>query len=451
MKRVLLTFVATSAIMVAGITMADAQTLNEAVSKVIVTHPQVESLKAELGSVKQDVSEQVSAYFPTIDVSASTGRVYGDNATSRGLSVTRGAGYSNFWEGSVSGNQMLFDSFKTRDRIRSAESTVQSVRFNVFDVQETLAIRAVQAYFNVMRAQKALELVKNYEESVKNYIARIHDMVEQGGSDEAELQQALDFETFVVELSADYEGQLLSASSDYEQLTGEAPKALFDVEPLKASVIPATVDGALFLAKENHMRIMSIKKEIEAAKHGVDAEKRGYYPDISGEVSYLKSEKDDVIGGEVVDARALIRMNWSLETGGAQAARINKKRYEQENARARLQDTQRQIEHAVRVSYAEKDTAVKQYENQKRRLQLNQKLFSTYETQFEGATISLLDLMRADNQLFNARLDLVNAYYRKVLADYAILASAGSLRNVLGLDVHAQPSKPDVSYEQASR
>jgi adhesin transport system outer membrane protein len=65
------------------------------------------------------------------------------------------------------------------------------------------------------------------------------------------------------------------------------------------------------------------------------------------------------------------------------------------------------------------------------RQELNQKLFDTYETQFEGAVVSLLQLMQADNQLFNSKLEAMNAKHRFALSQYAALASVGKLQGAL--------------------
>ena len=75
---------------------SSAESLSEAVSRTLQQHPQVDGATAALRAAQQAEKEQFSAYFPTINATAQAGRIYGDNATSRGLSVTRGAGYFKF-------------------------------------------------------------------------------------------------------------------------------------------------------------------------------------------------------------------------------------------------------------------------------------------------------------------------------------------------------------------
>ncbi|MCB1757315.1 MAG: TolC family protein [Gammaproteobacteria bacterium] len=106
-------------------------------------HPQVESAQAAFGRSRQEQKEEFSAYFPELNVTATGGRIYGDNSTSRGLSVTRGTGYSYLWEGSVSARQKIFDGMETRNRVGAARSQVKAAELALIDVRENLAYQAI--------------------------------------------------------------------------------------------------------------------------------------------------------------------------------------------------------------------------------------------------------------------------------------------------------------------
>jgi adhesin transport system outer membrane protein len=154
----------------------------------------------------------------------------------------------------------------------------------------------------------------------------------------------------------------------------------------------------------------------------------------------MKTDKEDVIGGEVEDAKAVVRMNWEFETGGAQKARIKQRTYEYKEAVARADDVRRQIERSVRQAYAERQTARRRLENQKKRHELNQKLLETYKVQFEGALISVLQIMRADNQVLLTKLEESNAQSRVMISEYGILAAMGHLQKALSIETSSASS-----------
>ena len=88
--------------------------------------------------------------------------------------------------------------------------------------------------------------------------------------------------------------------------------------------------------------------------------------------------------------------------------------------------------------------------NKAKRVELNEKLFSIYEDQFEGAVVTLLQLMQAENQLFSARLEHMNAKHRQLLSEYSILGTMGQLQKTLGLDLEVVPQSPEEMEQQAS-
>jgi adhesin transport system outer membrane protein len=416
-----------------GVHAAHADTLESAVSAALSEHPSVESAQAVIDAADEQESEEVSGYFPEVSLNGSGGRIYGDNATSRGLNVTRGAGYSYLWEGQATLRQPIFDGFETRSRVHSAEAKKLAADMNLADVRESLALRAVSAYLNVMRAHAGLALLKVHEEKVDDYLARIKTAVDEGTSDEAEYQQARDVKAILDSFVADYQGQVSAAEADYAEVTGREPAGELAAPHPQIDLIPPSVQEALDYAREHHPSLAAATYSTQSSEADIGSEEAQLYPDVNGELSYLKSDKDDIIGGEVVDGRAVVRMNWSFETGGAQLARIKRKKYEHHEALANLEDLKRQVERGVRIAYSEIRTAQKMLANSRERHDLNTKLFDTYNVQFEGARITLLQLMQADNQLFNTKLEKLNSDYRVLTAQYAVLASMGRLQGSLNL------------------
>ena len=412
----------------------------------LASHPSAEAALATLNATKEVEKEAYSRYFPQISANAAFGRMYGDNATSRGLSVTRGSGYSYLGEGSLTVSQLIFDGMETPNRVDAAAARAQSAGADILDVRESLAYRAVQSYVDVMRTQRGLSLITEHSALVDDYLGRIAEMVDDGVSDETELQQARDISVILQGIKAEYEGQAQNAMARYAEITGTQPPDVMNEPPGKANVIAQDMSAAIAKAKAEHPAVISSKLQAEASSYEVDAEKGTLYPDVNGELSYLQSQKDEVIGGDVTDARALVRMSWNFSTGGEQFARIRRSKYSHKEAQSRMQEIQRQIEQNVKLAYNEYNTSARQLELLGQRQELNEKLFATYQSQFEGARVNLLQLMQAHNQLFNTNLESVNGHYRYLAAQYGVLASMGQLQNAMNVQAPAKVSS--LTHEQ---
>lgn len=412
---------------------ANAETLESAVAAALTNHPSIEAAQAGLGVAEKEWREQFSEYFPEVSFSATGGRMYGDNATSRGLSVTRGAGYSYLGEGSITMRQRIFDGMETIHRVEAAEAREMQALANVLDVGETLSLRTAQAYIDVMRARTGLNLLLDHQKKVTEYLDRIAGMVDDGAADEAELQQARDVAVILEGIINDYQGQLRAAEARYAELTGYIPEADMERPVPSLDLIPEQAESALSFAQSSHPAILRAELESKAMGYEAEAQSSSLLPEIDGEVSYFKSSKRDLIGGETVDARAVLTANWGFSLGGAELASVERTKYAHREALARMNDLKRQIERDVRLAYSEYKTASRQLELLAQRSKLNEGLFETYKTQFEGAMITQLQLMQMENQLFTTRLERLNGEYRLMLAQYGVLASMGRLQESLDI------------------
>lgn len=413
---------------------ASAETLNQAVEYTLKNNPSLEVAQSKFDAARHEAKVEESGFYPQISASATLGRVFQDNATSRGLVTDRGAAYSGYGEGMLALRQNFFDGYETRNRVEAAKARARSFENGIADVRERLTFRVASSYIEVLRARAALKLLKEQQASMKSYYERIVGMVEEGVSDDTERQQAKDVVMVMDSLVNDYEGSLRIAESDYQEVTGKLPETEMDLPAVQEAQVPDDLESALQEDIAAHPSFLSARLEVDAAHHDLEVEEGGYLPDVTGELSYLKSDKKDVIGGESEDARAVMRMNWSFSTGGAQDAAIEQKRAQHKGAQARLQELRRTLERTIYQAYSDLKTFRRKRDLAADRVKLNKDLLASYTLQFESARVNLLHLMRAESQLYKACLDFSDAQHRTLLAEYAVQASLNTLHgNLMGV------------------
>lgn len=410
---------------------ARSETIDQAVASALQKHPTLDQALSAQRAAHEGVVEERSGYFPKISANTAAGRVYGDNATSRGLSVTRGAGYSWMWEGSLNVNQMLFDGLRTYRMVGSARAKENAAAASLKDMQETLALQTALSYLNLLRTRESLAFAETYSRTLEEYRDKISSMVKEGAADKAELQQAEEIRLEVQNLIASFKGQAQGASAEYARLTGHLPAEKLTRPEDIAQDLPPNVDEALKLAWTGHPQIAKLNQDIIASGFAADAEKSALSPTLTGELSAYAKDVDDLIGGEVEDNRALLRATWNFSTGGAELARIRKARHEYMQTKGRKEESLRNLEAAIRTAYADLEASAMQKNILTERLATDQELMQTYNAQFEGGKIKILQLLQGENQLLNAKLDLMNADYRHLAAQYSVLGSVGRLREHL--------------------
>lgn len=409
---------------------ASSETLKEAVSQVLSTHPSIHGALADKDIALQDEKEVRSGLFPVLSASTSIGRIYSDNSTSRGLTVSRGAAYSGLWEGNASITQPIYDGMETKNRIDAAHARIQSADYRVLDVRENLALQATQVYLSLLQSQTTLEKIKAYSGVIKDYLERIQYMVDEGVADESEAAQARNIDLMLQTTMIDFEGQYNSALANYVEVIGRSPNSGL-IKPVSEVNVIEDIQSAISYAKENHPLLKSNEKEMDALDYEIKAEKGALYPSLDAELSGIKRDQREDIGGELKDGRALLKLSWDFETGGALKARTRKAKAQHAQIAAENKERLRTIEGDIQRAYAELQTAEKQIQLSRKREVVTSDLFDAYKTQFEGARVRLLQLMQAENQLFNARLEVISGEYRYLLAQYNVLASIGMLQDFI--------------------
>jgi adhesin transport system outer membrane protein len=412
---------------------ARAEPLEKTAQAAMDSHPSVAAAFAARDAAIDDQDEKRSDYFPSFSAQGMAGREYGDNATSRGLTVTRGAGYSWLGDGSVTLDEPVFNAFATGHRVEAAQARRESANFGILDAREEIGFKAVMAYIDVLRGREAVKRLTEYGHHIDDYVKRIQGMVKQGGADAALAVQARDIRSQLDNTLAGAKGQLRTAIAKYTELAGYPPSDPMEKPAPPANLIPAAPDEAAAWAKDNHPMLLAAARTEKAAGRDIMAERGAYFPTVTAETSYRKMNQDDILGGELIDAKAVMRLNWNFALGGAEQARMRKTVAQESQSRAKYEETLRQITRNIGIAYSDSEAAMDQMDVQRKRVELNDELLKTQKSQFEASKVNLLQLLQTDNALFNARFALMNDEYSVLGSRYAILASMGRLQEALHL------------------
>jgi adhesin transport system outer membrane protein len=421
---------------------AGAEPLGNAVVDALNNHPSVEAAEANRAALGAQEQEQYSSFFPHLSVRGSEGGIYANNATSRGLDVTRGAGNSNFLEGSVALTQTIYDNRETSDRVSAATARVISADFSIADIRESLALRASLAYLDVLRSQESLALVRDHETLLQTYIQQIDGMVKSGAADKSMGVQAQDIIDQLRHTKSDIQGQMDSARADYDEIVGTVPADPMPKPVPALDLIPTDAEAAADFARHHHPALQAAAYKEQGLHEDSKADQAHIYPTVTGELSYDNVEQREVIGGKDVDARALVHLNWDYSLGGAEIAKMREAKQRDNEALDQREQQEREIINGIEKAYSKMQVADDQLKVTQDRQDLNVSLVENNKEQFQGAKMNILQVLQAENALFNAKLALVNDQYRLIAAQYDVLANMGRL--VESLDIGPERSKAPI-------
>lgn len=407
--------------------------LNEAAQQAVLKNPEVQARwRAFNGSVaQQDVAR--GAYFPRLDVTASTGRERLSQPNQADSSFNRESVSAAF-------SQMLFDGFATRNEVRRQGYNKLIRYFELLDATETVALDASRAYYDVLRFRKLIKLAEeNYaqhkllfdlmEQRVKVGVGRRVDLEQAGG------RLALSESNLLTEIT-----NLHDVSARYQRIVGEIPSDdMTEPEQLRKG-LPANANAAVEEAIRLSPAIAGAIEGIRAAQSDLNGRDAGFLPRVDLRARQDLDRNRDGILGNRKDSVIEVVLNYNLFRGGADSA-AKRQAAENLNAAKDLRDRVcRDVRQNLAIAYNDTSRIVEQLRYLNTHQLAAEKARDAYRKQFDIGQRTLLDLLDTENELFQARRAYVNSLHDHGIAFARAQAAMGALLQALNLRRVETPS-----------
>ncbi|MFT7235867.1 MAG: adhesin transport system outer membrane protein, partial [Methylophagaceae bacterium] len=330
-------------------TSASAMTLQEAIDTTINTHPDVLAAGSERNAVSEEVNQAEAGYYPTLDLTIGTGWEQSDNNQTR---ITgRGDNDSlNRDEASLQLRQMLFDGMETKNEVRRQKARTNARSYTVFGEAENAALLATDAYIEVLRREKLVELAEQNYSAHEKTNEKIRLRGEYGVGRRSDIDQSQGRLALARRNVLAEEANLRDAHIAYLIIVGVEAESL-EKPTSPQSNIPASLKDAISQALENHPTLNSAKADLVSAHAQHDTASSPFYPRFDFELGTTADNDIDGIRGHNSDITAMFRMRYNLLNGGRDIARRQETAHLINQAAEIRNITHRQVEESVRLSW----------------------------------------------------------------------------------------------------
>ena len=402
---------------------AAAASLEEIVRETVATNPDVLIVGSQRDSIEQQMEQTRAGFFPQVDLTVGVGWEHSDNPTTRAagngsVALTRD-------ESDIFIRQMLYDGNGTESEYERQRARVNSRAYETFSTAEVIALKATEVYFDVIREEILVDIAANNLESHQKTYDRIVKRAKSGVGRRADTQQALGRLALAKTNLMAEENRLQDAVSSFISVVGHEPVDLID--PISRDyLLPASLDEALSVALDNHPRLKAADSDIDAAREQHNAAKSVFFPRVHLEIQGTHNENLDGTEGRNDQASIMLRGRYNL-TGGKDMARRQETVYQIDEAKEIRDRTRRQVIESMQLSWNAYDTALSQLEFFKIHVEASEAALGAYQKQFNLGQRTLIDLLDQENELFQARINLINGLNDVSFATYRILAGTGKL------------------------
>jgi len=136
-------------------------TLRDSIAIAIAKHPDILSAKLDTAIYKDRILVEWSSYFPTFSAGVNWGH---DHTKYHGQDFSYG--YNSVYLPTVSADMLLFDFGKTKTSVDVAKTEYDASRYDLQDSISTIIYSIKNAYYNVLFAEKQIEV---YKKTIEDY------------------------------------------------------------------------------------------------------------------------------------------------------------------------------------------------------------------------------------------------------------------------------------------
>ncbi len=330
--------------------------------------------------------------------------------------------------------QTLFDGFRTDNSVRQAEAGVLNARESLRNQEQTTLFEAATAYMNVLRDTAVLNLERNNVEVIEEQLRQVQARRDVGEITRTDVFQAQARLALSQSRASLAESNLRTSMGRYRQVIGVEPRALAPGRPVD-HLVPRSVEQALRLSQEEHPAAKAALHAVDVAELQVRITEGELYPTLTLAGDVAQRFDVQAPGDEQFSASVVARLTVPIYEGGAVYARTRQAKETAGQRRLEADSTLDQVRSAVVSAWG-------QYEASKAQIAAAEAQVQASETALEGVRNearvgqrTTLDVLNAQQELLNARVNLVTAQRDRVVASYAVVQAIGRLNyRALGLD-----------------
>ena len=404
---------------------AQAMTLSEAIQSTVDNHPELHASVNDRLSADEDVKVAKGGYLPTVDLIAGYGREQTDSPSTRALG-NHNKETLNYSDAELRLRQMLFDGFNTPNEVARTQATVNSRAYYIQGTAESLALRTVEVYLEVLKRREMVALARNNLQAHERVNDQIKLRSERGVGSTADLDQSEARLALAANNLYTEEVNLADAEANFFSSTGRLPDELEQPASVKGEV-PENIELARQTVMDNNPYLKSAQADVYAAEKQYEVAKAPFYPRFDLELA--TSADDNVQGdeGHYNTWRAAVVMNYNLFNGMRDKARLQGAAHKINQSMDIRNNALRVLNENLALAWNAMENARMQTPKARDYADYTARSREAYQQQFSLGQRTLLDLLDSENELFTANRRYTEVRYTEEFSMYRVISAMGEL------------------------
>lgn len=397
-----------------------AETLQDAIQTAYLNNPQLEAQRRTSDIAQEQLAQAKAQWRPNVSASGSYGyesvdstRAFSANLGDRPISTAQ-----------LQATLPIYAGGRIKSGIRSAKAGIGQANAQLEGTSQDLILQVITAYVDVIRDRETVTIRQNSVELLLEQVRASRDRFEVGEvtrTDVAQSEARLEGSRAAL---AGAEAQLEASLALYAFLVGAEADML--APPPPAPVLPASVEKAISVGLSQNPDLQASVFGERVATEGVKSAYGSLKPTLSIVASASQQETyiDDF---RDTNLSATAQASVPLFQGGLIRSQVRSAKIQRDQARLLTDNIERQIRAQVAQGWFRHVAALRAIEASERQVEAAEIAYDGAKEELAVGVRTTLDVLDQEQQLLEARLNLIQSQRDAYVAAHQLLRAMGAL------------------------
>ena len=295
--------------------------------------------------------------------------------------------------------------------------------------QQNLLLRTTLAYFEVLLTQDKIDLINSQKTAILKQLEQAKANFDAGTLTSTDVNDAQARYDLIVaqEIAALNDHQI--ALRAVQAITGEIPQKLATVKAnIKPNTLEQSMDNWLVVGAKNDLTLQILQEAATLSDQEIERAKAGHLPTLDAVASVAENYASSSyygFGNDLKIGSIGLQLQIPLYQGGATSSRVKQAAFNKQKALSDVDAARRQMEQETQRAYLNLNTSIAQLKAYEQALLSSQSQLDSTTVGYDVGSRTSVDLLNAQQQLFSAKRDLLQARYGYLVNIIRLKAAAG--------------------------
>ena len=409
--------------------------------------PVLSSAFHENQAVQERLEQGKALFRPSVSLTGTTNRSETNIEYVGAGNVYRNNGHESFdsYGYSVNINQPVFRK-QISAQYEQAKSQVRQADAQLVVARQDLIVRTSQAYFDVLFAQDTIDLIQAQKSAITQQLDFAKANFDAGVATVTDVYEAQAKYDLVKAQEISANNQLQVKQRALQSIIKQAPPRLNVVASMDAVPMPVAgnLDEWLAITEQSNLNLIVKQRSLDIAAQEVQKQRAAHLPTLDAVASYSDNRANGGVNGfgnNLQNATVGFQLQLPIYQGGSVNSRVREAVANKMKSEDDLEETRRKAMLDTSQSYLDLVSSLSQIAAYEKALASGQSQVEATTKGYQVGLRTTVDILNAQQQLFSAKRDLLQAKYAYLLNTLKLKFAAGLLteQDLQALNKAVQP------------